>query len=152
MKKRNKQELELHFWSKVDIGKKDECWNWNGSYFPQGYGQFHVNRIPIQASRFSFIVTFGEPKNLVLHKCDNRACCNPNHLYDGNQKQNMADRMERGVYHTRFTGHKRAKLVGAKFKQFKSRIIAGEKPCVIASDYGIHFSTACKIAKKLFSK
>lgn len=32
----------------------------------------------------------------VMHKCDNRACCNPKHLIPGNNKANIADSVKKG--------------------------------------------------------
>ena len=147
--------LKQRFWSKVDSNVPNpllNCWKWKGSHFSQCYPMFHINRVPVQATRVMLKMKLGKIKGMALHTCDNRWCINPNHLYDGTQKQNMADRMERGIYHTRFTGHKRAKLIGERFKSFKSRVLAGEPPYQIAKEYGIHGATACKIAKKLFTK
>jgi hypothetical protein len=150
MKKRTEKELVEHFWSKVrKINGK--CWKWRGSHFETGYPMFHVDRIPIQATRFMLKIINGEMPRMALHKCDKRWCINPDHLYDGSQKDNMRDRMERGVYYNRHTGHKRAKLKGWRFAEFKARVLKGEPPFRIGKEYGIHGATACKIAKKLFS-
>lgn len=113
---------------------------------------FHVDRKPIQAARFLLKEMNGRIVNFALHRCDNAWCVNPAHIYDGTQQQNMDDRMKRGIYHTRFNGHKRAKVVGAKLKEFKRRIKSGEKPFCIAPDFGIHGATACKLAKQLFQR
>lgn len=32
----------------------------------------------------------------VLHKCDNRKCCNPSHLFLGTQKDNIQDMISKG--------------------------------------------------------
>ena len=34
--------LENRFWIKVDKRGPDECWNWQGSFFRNGYGQFNA--------------------------------------------------------------------------------------------------------------
>lgn len=39
----------------------------------------------------------GLPKGMnVNHHCDNKKCCNPEHLYVGTQAENMRDLAERG--------------------------------------------------------
>lgn len=48
--------------------------------------------------RAAYMLVFGPiPEGkYVLHKCDVRNCCNPDHLYVGSQKDNMRDMLERG--------------------------------------------------------
>lgn len=48
----------------------------------------------LRAHRVSWQIHFGPiPKGkLVLHKCDNKRCVNPNHLYLGTQGDNNYDR------------------------------------------------------------
>ena len=85
---------EERFWKKVDIKSGDECWDWKAGTFAQGYGCFYNGIIGEKAHRQSWIYTHGPiPDNgLILHKCDNRLCVNPNHLYLGNRSDNQRDR------------------------------------------------------------
>jgi hypothetical protein len=81
-------------------GLIDECWIWNGYITPNGYGQTRIggrNSKAIQAHRLSWLVNFGEiPKDMhILHKCDNRPCCNPNHLFIGTNLDNILDRVSK---------------------------------------------------------
>ena len=91
--------LEDRFWKKVDKKSKDECWNWLGSLNKmRGYGQIYSENYKIiLAHRLSWIIHFGEIPigKLVLHKCDNKKCVNPNHLYLGTHGDNAKDKVLR---------------------------------------------------------
>lgn len=70
------------------------CWDWIANIVPNGYGQTTYRRKTGQrAHRISWLVWKGNiPEGLwVLHKCDNRKCINPEHLFLGNHEENMKD-------------------------------------------------------------
>lgn len=85
------------FWSKVNIGAIDECWEWIASKDTGGYGHLKCNGVMKRAHRCSWELVNGNiPYGLfVLHKCDNRACVNPKHLKLGTHKHNMDDMVEK---------------------------------------------------------
>lgn len=75
------------------------CHEWTGSRNAKGYGRFKDgNNRCVLAHRFIYEYLNGPiPHNLyVLHKCDNRCCVNPQHLYLGDQFDNMRDMITRG--------------------------------------------------------
>ena len=83
------------FWSKVDKGEPEECWEWLAYVSDQGYGQYCINGNPQQAHRVSWAIahrTWPIPEGMICHTCNNKACVNPAHLYLGTQTTNMRDR------------------------------------------------------------
>lgn len=89
------------FWSKVNMS--EGCWDWQGGLISSGYGSaYHPKLGPQAAHRLAWILTNGDiPKGLyVLHKCDNKKCVNPDHLYLGTQKKNLEDAKLHGLTNT----------------------------------------------------
>lgn len=92
-----KPNVESKFWARVSRGQ--ECWVWDGPKYRNGYGQFYVgNNISEGAHRFSYKVALGEIPigMMVLHRCDNRPCVRPDHLFLGTSLDNVRDMFSKG--------------------------------------------------------
>ena len=83
------------FWQGVDIKTSDECWVWKRGKSKNGYGTWTSKNSYVH--RYAYEITFGPLKNLACHKCNNRLCCNPLHIYDGTYKDNTMDAIIAGT-------------------------------------------------------
>lgn len=77
------------------------CWNWQWRLNTRGYGYLVLRKRHKKtgAHQLSYIAFNGDYDSSlwVLHKCNNRACVNPEHLYLGNAKQNRQDAINAGT-------------------------------------------------------
>src|SRR5579871_1244154 len=88
-----------YLWSKVSIGADGGCWPWMGAKDLDGYG---IMRTAQKSAERVVRVIFklrGDPVPtdlVVMHACDNPACCNPAHLSKGTVTDNNRDREAKG--------------------------------------------------------
>ena len=80
------------------VNKTDYCWIWTGAKKPSGYGNFWMDGRYYNTHRASYLLHRGEiPDGLVvMHKCDNPSCVNPDHLSIGTSRDNVRDMMAKG--------------------------------------------------------
>lgn len=110
---------DIHrFWSNVAFtANPNVCWEWTGMLTtPEPYGRFSLYGKKYSSHRLSYFLSNNiDPKELlVLHKCDNPKCVNPNHLFLGTNADNVADKIKKGRMKGVPIGYKYSDEVGAK--------------------------------------
>src|SRR5687767_13592759 len=87
------------FWAKAarpPIG----CWEWQFSLNKFGYGKLGWKRKTCAAHRIAWWLTYGPiPEGLhVCHRCNNKRCVRPDHLYLATDDQNRRDAIRDGLF------------------------------------------------------
>ena len=75
------------------------CLEWSGYRQPNGYGQTSLDGRLMPAHRAMYQAHHGVNLSRdqdVCHACDNRACCNIDHLFVGSSTVNMRDARSKG--------------------------------------------------------
>lgn len=74
------------------------CHLWSGAKDGGGYGMVREGKRHRKVHRVVYEAAFGFlPSHLdVLHRCDVRNCCNPEHLFLGTDRDNQQDRIAKG--------------------------------------------------------
>jgi len=118
---------------------ENSCWNWKGTFAPNGYGTITVNGKTVMVHRLSYEFHSGEkiPTGLmVCHRCNNRGCINPSHLYIGTHNDNMRDMADSDV----MKGEDNPKSILTQEQVLEIKTLIRERKVVyrkIAETYGV---------------
>jgi hypothetical protein len=118
------EEWRERFWARVYPPGPGGCREWSGNRFSggcnrttlvgteiDGYGivaMRHGGKRVHGSHRVAWTLTHGAipDRMFVLHRCDNRACCEPSHLFLGTAMDNARDRDLKGRSGTKGMTHK----------------------------------------------
>lgn len=125
-------------WSRVD--KDGECWNWTGYVTSDGYGRMGYDGRVEGCHRVAYQLVVGPiPEGMcVCHRCDNRRCVNPSHLFLGTNLDNMVDKTNK-ERQARGETHPRAILTEAKVIEMRRIYAAGG---IIQAELAKHFGVS----------
>lgn len=87
------------------VSKSEGCWEYGGEKINTGYGSVRMDSGKrMLAHRYSWLIHFGEiPAAIkVLHRCDNKICVRPDHLFLGTLSDNTQDMIAKGRHYTPF--------------------------------------------------
>lgn len=95
----DRRPLKVRFEERIEFDTNGGCWLWTGGLGTSGYGHLlGEDQKFLTASRASWLLYRGEiPAGMhVCHRCDIRACVNPDHLFLGSHTDNMRDMFAKG--------------------------------------------------------
>lgn len=129
--------------------RREGCWDWSGAKRTRGgYGRMKGG----YAHRISWAIHHGPiPAGLlVLHRCDNPPCSNPDHLFLGTQKDNMADAAAKGRLANRpnrASGERvgSSKLTATKARQIRELCAAGRTRRSVATQFGVNQASVSNV-------
>jgi hypothetical protein len=137
-----------YFSSHCKIDDVTGCWIWTGFMNYSGYGMATVHQKAMRAHRYSWIIHKGDiPKGMcVLHKCDNRGCVNPSHLWIGSHADNMRDMCRKGRQNFQLRPEDQLSLTIQQIaeirKTYVPRKMSQER---LAKKFGVSRSTICNV-------
>jgi endogenous inhibitor of DNA gyrase (YacG/DUF329 family) len=142
----------LNLYYEKNVIKKDGCWDWRTKVRQGEYPRMnHARSEPrISINRYAWTVNFGEiPEGLyVCHKCDNKRCSNPEHLFLGTHSDNTKDLIDKGRQ-VRGSTHGMSKLNENKVREIRRFLSLGVTMARLGKDYGVDLTTIDKIKRRI---
>ncbi len=142
------------------VKKTDECWEWTSHKAWDGYAIFTFRGSHIKASRLSaFLHLKGfdptDRKVFVCHKCDNRGCVNPEHLFLGSHRENINDGVNKNRFKKGEASHM-SKLSIEDIQYIREKYIPKDKQFGargLSRRFGVaHATISCVLSRKTWKQ
>ena len=134
---------------------KGECVLASGALSSDGYGKRKIGGKTLRAHRVAYCEHHGVSLQdiaglVIMHRCDNRACVNPQHLAIGSHQENMRDMVSKG---RAAKGERcgRAKLSAADVEAIRRDYVPRSRSAsaaVIATRYGVSRRCVASIVER----
>ena len=139
--------------------KLSKCINHPRGMFPSGYGAKWWLGATRKAHRVAYCQAHGLlpddiERTIIRHKCDNKACINPDHLEPGSHADNMRDMVERRRS-ARGTRNSKAKLTPEQVAEIRRLFVPQSTEygsVALSRVYGVSNSTINRIVRGLYWK
>lgn len=127
-------------YARCEPNEETGCLEWTGAKNLQGYGKICRQRRFFGTHRVAFEAANGPiPADMVvMHRCDNPACCNPAHLMLGTPRMNSDDMVAKGRSNTGGK-HWASRLSAADVAEIVARVAKGETQRAVAKAFGVSF-------------
>lgn len=141
---KDRDQFERRFWSRVD--RLGQCWEWTQGCSAFGYGAVNRRQSGIdrqyRTHRVAYELAYGAiPDHLhVCHRCDNRKCCRPEHLFLGTAADNALDRDTKGRGST--------KLTATDARNIRTSYAQGVPMKQLAEQYGVRYVSIRAIVRR----
>lgn len=126
------------------------CWEWTGTISKSGYPYCKWEGRPRRVTRLVAELQLGlDPSStmVVCHRCDNRRCINPDHLFIGTQHENVLDCVAKRRHpHGETNGT--AKLTEAWVREIRRRADEGADHVDLASEYKVSTLTIALVVSR----
>lgn len=141
--------ISYRFLHNIELPEGDGCWDFKKTGH-NGYGQIKGNGKQLLAHRLSYEYFYGiDPGELfVLHRCDNRSCVRPDHLFLGTHTDNMNDAINKGRLPKGIT-HGMSLFTEDEIMFIRDKYDSGEmKTKEIARHFGCNSTTITMIVRR----
>jgi Autographiviridae endonuclease len=142
---------EDRFLSMVSPEPNSGCWIWIGSRPDVGYGcGFRIDgSVRERAHRLAYLIFVGPITDglWVLHRCDQKWCCNPAHLFLGTVQDNSDDLVAKGLQ-VKGSRVKHAKLTESDVLEIRREVAAGTCQRRLAERFGVSPSSINVIVRR----
>lgn len=130
------------------------CWIWQAARDKDGYGVIKQEKgnKQLKTHRVSFEIFKGNIPNglFVLHICDEPSCCNPDHLWIGDAKENSEDCINKNRRKNDKGSKNPMSKLNEKFVgELKKKFLNGERTTDLSRKHKIPYKTLEKIRQNI---